>query len=249
MRNNRIVGSLKKICLMSLLVVVMFRCSSDREDIVYSDQALVHFAFDGNFVNTANNGNAGIPSGGVSFVEDRNGNPMKAVNFDGIESRVEFQNPLRESSEVYSISGWFKPNEPFKGNLVVVMRQSTVSNIRITRTDSLRSNVCFDNYINSGWKENCHEIDSSEWFHIVGVYQKDGRTLLYINGQLVNTQSVNASNGVSPDFTIKSHLGAIIREDVREEPNTFWNGAIDDFKIYEKALTQEEVLELYNDNN
>ncbi|MFH6602495.1 LamG domain-containing protein [Maribacter algicola] len=250
--NNSIVSFWSKKSLYGLsLFLVLQACSNDNEieEKPYSEEPLLHYNFNGNFINIAGTGNNGIQSGGVVFAEDRQGNPESAAYFDGIDDRLKFENPLRESGRAYSISGWFKPEEPFNGNLVVVMRQGTVCNIRITKLDNSNSAVCFDNYIDSGWKNNCHDFDDDEWFHVVGVYQKDNHSKIYINGTLVAQQAnANGSTDVSPDFTLDSYLGAIIREDTTNDPDTFWKGAIDDFIIYEKALNPTEVLDLYQGN-
>ena len=98
----------------------------------------------------------------------------------------------------------------------------------------------------------CNETNTSDWFHMVGVYQNNAETKIYINGTLlVSDNTTISSTNVSSDFRLDSYLGASISEGVPsatepEGANSFWNGQMDDFQLYEKALTDTEVLDLFN---
>ena len=99
-----------------MLVFSIIACKND-DDITLSDDPLVQFTFDNNFTNIGDPGNNGQQVGGVTFVEDRFGNPESAVYFDGIDDRVQFNNPLREGASAFSISAWFKVGEELADNI------------------------------------------------------------------------------------------------------------------------------------
>lgn len=225
-----------------------------KDEPVPPKEFLIHFPFDGNFENLEDSNNNGKQIGGVTFIEDRFGNSKSACFFDGIDDRINFENTLGKNVEAYSVGAWYKVGTDFfNGNHVVVLRDETVTNVRITKVDSLSSMVCFDNYITSDWRSTCSVTATQDWFHMVGVYKSNADTKLYINGELVNKSSSISSDDVSSDLRFDSYLGAIIRENTTEDPNTFWNGGMDDFRLYQKALTATEVFDLYNaqsqDNN
>jgi len=74
------------------------------------------------------------------------------------------------------------------------------------------------------------------WYHFVCVKKQDS---LYVfqNGQLINSAYDNNSISGSPQNLIVGWQGAW---------NWFFDGKIDDIAIYNRALTQQEVTQLYN---
>ncbi|MFW6172440.1 MAG: LamG domain-containing protein, partial [Elusimicrobiota bacterium] len=90
--------------------------------------------------------------------------------------------------------------------------------------------------------ESSTNISDGNWHHIVGTYDKSNMKL-YIDGSEENS-------------TLKSHLlGSLdypFTFGARNNRGTiegFFNGDIDEFGIWERALTSEEVSELYNDGD
>lgn len=77
------------------------------------------------------------------------------------------------------------------------------------------------------------DIQLNEWTHVAGTY--DGSTMkVFINGDLVG--SMSASGLIAQDNTVPALIG--------RQPNrtdTSWNGAIDDVRIYNYAISQEEL--------
>jgi len=81
-------------------------------------------------------------------------------------------------------------------------------------------------------------IQNSTWIHYIGVY--DGASIkLYRNGQLVNSISYtqNLNNSDQPVL-----IGRL-RQDTGETYG--WNGLLDDVRIYNYALTTQQVKDLY----
>ncbi|HOI04987.1 MAG TPA: LamG domain-containing protein, partial [Candidatus Woesebacteria bacterium] len=81
-----------------------------------------------------------------------------------------------------------------------------------------------------------HELN--RWYHFVGTY--DGANIkIYKDGKLVGTTPATGNLAVS-DVTAK--IGTY------QGTNYNFNGQIDDVRIYNYALTQEQIKLLYNDN-
>lgn len=81
-----------------------------------------------------------------------------------------------------------------------------------------------------------------QWFHVAATYNKTtGTQSLYINGQLVDSEFHPIANTVVP-LTVYSdmHIGH------SRINNGYFNGLIDDVRIYNQALSAAEVSELYN---
>jgi hypothetical protein len=75
---------------------------------------------------------------------------------------------------------------------------------------------------------------ANQWSHAAFVKQADGTALIYMNGVLEATSSESQP---TPMYALK--IGTNRRE---EHP---WKGYIDEFKIYKRALTAQEVNNLY----
>lgn len=81
-------------------------------------------------------------------------------------------------------------------------------------------------------------LSTSTWYHFVGTF--DGDSLrVYINGQLVSTSDVAATG-------IDSSTSSIYIGQTSGFPGRFFEGKIDDVRIYAFALTPAQVKILYN---
>ena len=91
--------------------------------------------------------------------------------------------------------------------------------------------------------------DSTQWYHIV--FKKQERVVTtYLNNRIVdktymsNNISLNLNN-----YWYIGNCGASIDSDYRPEWNFAFNGAIDDVKLYSKALDEQEITALFEENN
>ena len=75
---------------------------------------------------------------------------------------------------------------------------------------------------------------TGSWIHVVGVYNGD-EAMIYLNGELadyhVNTSLDNLQTGQVPQFG--------------QNGGNFFDGTIDEFKIYNRALSRAEVMQMY----
>ena len=74
-----------------------------------------------------------------------------------------------------------------------------------------------------------------QWYHMVGTFGANG-IKIYLNGKL---KGENASTGGIPTYTHSAYLAI-------DAYKTFFNGSLDDVRIYNRALTSSEITELYN---
>jgi len=100
-----------------------------------------------------------------------------------------------------------------------------------------------DNGVGSGYLARQTNIEANKWHHIVGTYdgyQSDNNMKLYFDGNLESSQTFyDAShyrlrNGSSL-FRISTPVGSA----------TYWDGYIDEVRIYDKALTVYEIQKHY----
>jgi Concanavalin A-like lectin/glucanases superfamily len=89
------------------------------------------------------------------------------------------------------------------------------------------------------------ETDLGKWLHLVGTY--DGEAWhLYRNGEEIGTQpSTVGAVPVRSDWAIGARAPGV-PPCVPQPDERFFNGSIDDVRIYRRALDAAEVLELYH---
>lgn len=81
-------------------------------------------------------------------------------------------------------------------------------------------------------------ISTGQWYHLVGV-QENNFIYLYINGILIS--SLELGNNFSYALENRYGIGQNAASD-----GYFFNGILDDVRIYHKALTKEEIMFLYS---
>jgi hypothetical protein len=189
-----------------------------------------------NFNNTYNNLNGNSPfttNAGVSFVNDRHGNSNAAINLTaaGIQASIPTL-PFNTSSR--TISFWAKLNS-----------MQTFFNHTFSYGGIL-TGLGFEGSLNatsvnfSGYGDD-FSISSvstvSIWYHFVYTY--DGTNVkIYKNGVLLGAEPKNLNTAVYDIFSLGRSLNY----------SSTFNGAIDDLKIYNYAVTDAQVFNLYNNN-
>ena len=79
------------------------------------------------------------------------------------------------------------------------------------------------------------DVDDGRWHHVAGVY--DGETIyLYIDGRVDNSKPAPGK--------IRVDDRAVFIGNNSQHPDRFWNGVIDDVRIYSYGLSAEEVAAL-----
>ncbi|WP_295101679.1 LamG domain-containing protein, partial [uncultured Candidatus Kuenenia sp.] len=82
---------------------------------------------------------------------------------------------------------------------------------------------------------------NGSWYHVVGTYNMTtGEQKLYVDGQLVDTQTHPTGNVIVP-LTNRDYMAI----GTRYTDWGFFSGSIDEVRIYNQALNAEEVLSLF----
>ena len=84
-------------------------------------------------------------------------------------------------------------------------------------------------------------LDNNKWYHLAGVYNSTAsdRLKMYINGQLEAEDNDTIGNAPGDDLGIGKNLQNT------DPDERFFGGAIDEVRIYERALSSGEITELY----
>lgn len=195
---------------------------------------VAYYPFNGNANDESGNNLDGTVSG-ATLTSDRFGNPDSAYSFDGNDIITIAHNDILNCSDELSISVWIKPNT--LQNAMILGKSNYVSNtnylLRTKSTGFLQFE--YKDFANS----NSLPLTPSVWNHIAVVSNTDNSKSLYINGVLAtHTTAISPYGLVSNALTIGARSGA-----------EYFNGSIDDLRIYKTALSVSDVSNLYNNNS
>src|SRR3989344_1441586 len=223
----------------SIGVCVVGSCVSAPTDYI------AYWAFENDFIDNSGNGHEGTGQGGVGFAA---GKLDQGASFDGINDRIEIPHTgsinLGADGSKFSISLWFKTS----GNVGVwadhlIGKASDTSNL----PNPLGVSLQLDNKISFSSNEagRAHTATSTlayndnSWHHIVGV-RDDNDLYLYLDGILVASNtggSIGDTRSSSPLQIGTYTTGAVSGE--------WFNGKIDDVKIYNRVVNANEVSSIY----
>ncbi|HOB25030.1 MAG TPA: T9SS type A sorting domain-containing protein [Kaistella sp.] len=193
-------------------------------------QTLAEYKFNNTFSNI--NGNYPFAStGGTSFVTDRHGNPTGALNINNTGTTAIIGNlPYGATSRTVSV--WVKLNTSNSFNFVYNYGTGTTANGAY-----LPDAIAVTNFGNSQNHSSITTIDLGVWYHYVFSY--NGTTSrIYKNGVLLSTLA-KTMNTVSNSDIFRLGLS-------EGGASGYFNGAIDDLKIYNYVLSDSEVSNLYS---
>lgn len=80
-------------------------------------------------------------------------------------------------------------------------------------------------------------IDRGRWMNVTARYTPGGRSELFIDGVLVKSQT-GAPTTIVRDMTVPARIGC------RGDGTNFFEGILDDVRLYNRALTNQEILNL-----
>lgn len=186
------------------------------------------------------------------------GKVSKALNFDGTNDNVNLGDPSAlQITGAISISSWIKLNAlPSGGDgyEIVAKDKDTGGRAYVLEVYSNvggscngQSITCFRFYINGGSSNDIiagsTSLQTGVWYHVTGTYTagSGAKLNLYVNGRPDATE-VGASSASINTATANVHIGS------REYTGFlgYFNGAIDEVKIFNSALTASQAQVLYN---
>ena len=97
--------------------------------------------------------------------------------------------------------------------------------------------ICYDPTFNSGYF-----INLNQWYNVSITHVNGGPVLFYVNGSLVYTSSNTSITHTSFSYF---GIGAGMYLDGSPDPEV-WSGNISQASIYNRALSQSEILQNYN---
>ena len=205
--------------------------------------------FTGNANDESGNGNNGIVNG-ATLTNDRNGVANSAYSFDG-DDRIDVGNlNLGQIQYSYTYSTWFKTSSTSNTDKTIISDYNSSSGdddiFSCWHLLEFNNHVHCDarNLPNGYGVSNNTALNNGVWHNMVSVLDRNsGQLELYVDSIFISSTSFpNQTNFDANGF---------LRFGVHMWSNTFqssayWIGEIDDIGIWNRALTPQEITDLYN---
>lgn len=193
-----------------------------------------------NSLSTCDYGNDGEIITGATWQTEDMCVSEKCLSFDGTNDyvRVPASSTLDPTSSI-TISTWVNANNITSQTVPPIVKKAGATSGYALEINHLDSKVRLWLYISGGWiSSNGYLLSTNKWYHITGVY--DGSNIkLYIDG----AQAVSPVSQTG-DFTASTEDLAIGWDTINT--TRFFNGRIDDVKIYPYARSADQIKLDYN---
>jgi hypothetical protein len=199
---------------------------------------------------SSGNGNDGTLQGNPQWVAGKIGG---ALEFDGDDSvNVGNANMLNLGTDNWTITAWIKTTITGTGDsnkgTVFANGGDWSGGIRFTLAVSETGGegtitLTTDDDSTKVQATSSATVNDGVWHHVVAM--RDGTTLnVYIDGKLDGTNSVPAGYDLSGTSQHDVHVGAITDHTDSSLRKYFRDGVIDDVRIYNRALTEQEIQQV-----
>lgn len=221
---------------------------------------IAHYPFDGNAIDLTNNQNHGIIDGPV-VVKDRFGVDSSAYRFDGVNDFIYFGSPATLMPSSITINFWVKLDDP---NRIMFFMSNALPGPGTWGASAFYAND------GTGWrttvggginnrvlaiKSNIN-ADSSKWQMYTMTYGTDSNTLnLFIDGKFITKQNFfgtvggfTSSDSLQHDSNTSWYFGMNNERRKQALDPYYFKGLLDDMRIYNRALTHQEVMDLFSNS-
>ena len=242
-------------------VTALYTTSGQLKPHTLQDGLVAYYPFNGNALDSSGNGNN--PSfNNATLTTDRFGNANSAYLFNGSGSYMDIPNsPSLQMGTRASISFWVKPNAFYSGachgNYMICKGPAgggaldavlgdgaydSQNGISVCSTPVDTTHETF--YSSLGWYFQPEKlpVHTNTWYHVVEVCDSL-KGNMYVNGNLLFSNT-------TPAYKFNTPYDLFFGRYFDTSSTPFWfNGVLDDIKIYNRALDSSEVTALYTVGN
>jgi hypothetical protein len=211
---------------------------------------VAYYPFCGNSNDQSGNGLNGVVNG-ATLTTDRFGNSNSAYNFNGVNNLIKVNHSSSFNSFPMSISLWCKGNSQYGALISKYTSCSSDNGWQLHSMEGKASTYSYNflggAYLNCDGDSNTI-ISDNNWYNIVSTYDLSG-VKIYVNNVLVLTKPYIGNGTMSAPTNIQDvYIGTEINSINCSSYNTYYQGIIDDIGIWNRVLTQQEITQLYNQN-
>jgi hypothetical protein len=216
----------KTLTLLSLLLA--FASVAQVPNYVPTNGLVGYWPFNGNANDESGNGNNGTVNG-ATLTTDRFGAANKAYSFDGINQYIAVS---RNYISTFSVSIWFNTGgssiynpiiDAFDTNWEIQLKNSSLDYVSFM-------GASYQEFISS------NTVTNGNWYHLICTFDSN-IVKFFVNGILVDQYTVNSIPNNNGNYFFGASLSG---------SDQFFNGNLDDIGIWNRALTQCEIQDLYH---
>ncbi|PTB97027.1 hypothetical protein C9994_04680 [Marivirga lumbricoides] len=219
---------------------------------------IAHFPLNTNAIEKTGSGFNGTINGALQ-TSDKDGNANSAYLFDGVNDYIKVGDHFDLGTSNFTISCWVKvlkfkdliPGTSSRGGWIV-NKGITIFGTPIRAGYALDAqringeNAFF--FFVGGESNNLYNVNSAGfkenvWYSLIGIKAKDSISL-YVDNELVGTTFIPSNINVNTNIPLV--FGSIDKLGNDVVGTTYFDGVIDDVRIYNKVLTAEERTCLIN---
>ncbi|MGN7786423.1 LamG domain-containing protein [Niabella sp. 22666] len=228
----------------SVLFFLMFRVSSLHAQNL-NDSLLLYLPFNGNANDASGNGNNGVISNATPAT-DRLGVANSAYDFNGTNSYIEMA-PSASLSKIYTanevtIAAWINIRNWYNNwNVFAVFEQydpATDWGSVLLEANWASGGILFESGYNTSYIGCNYAWSFNEWHHLAVTYSKlTDIARFYVDGHLLEAKEYREA--FSPDHVNSYAIGRSL-----SGPDEYSDGKIDEVRIYNRALSDAELMTL-----
>ena len=212
---------------------------------IYDDSLVGMWSFENSTNDSSKYGNSGMLVN-ATYTAGKYGNGLQ---FNGNNTHVDFGNPATfnfGTTQDFTLSVWFKTNStPNPSNLISKGTGCWANGYKIEYYNGAMQFWMANGTFNYGIVSVSYSPFDNSWHHIAATVNRTSKNAsLYIDGYLRNSviypTNFNLSSA-SQDFVAGYDYGCSI-------PLNFFNGSLDEIRIYSRSLSAAEVNQLYLSN-
>lgn len=209
------------------------------------DNALAQWKFDEGFGNTAadstkNNNVATLKAGKLDWVEGKHGWAAKLSGGATLEVKRSDSIDATATTNRITVSAWIYPTVvPDADIAFITSRQEGMTGYEIFGLSLWNGAPAFDIHFQLARATN--PVPANQWVHVAGVY--DGAFIrIYVNGVEAGTNDEVLTIPADPNpVRISGNVNTV---DAGMNEKQFFDGYIDDLRIYNRALTAQEIADI-----
>lgn len=197
-----------------------------------------YYKFDGNANDSSGFGNNGTEQGGPAYIS---GQCSQAIDFDGVNDYVQLPTAsnLNMGVNPFTISAFVKTSVSNNGTIFCKYATPTGFHVGFYYDTGKVHMGTFDASHGSTEILSNTSIADGQWHCVAWVREGDGTLKIYIDGVLDKSQQFPI---VNIDTTIAPRIGV----DAQEFLN-FYEGSLDEVRVYNRALSVSEIQAVTND--
>jgi hypothetical protein len=180
---------------------------------------------------------------GATLTSDRFGTPNHAYSFDGVDDYIEVALPPRLRADALTVSVWarFAPRD-FDGFTNCIIAQDDGNDEdqsrRVFQVSAEYGHIVWHRMVGARDPLCRRRVRPGIWYHVAAVHDH-GVNRLYVDGVLQD----EVNHRLWTHETQPLHIG----RKGTPEPYFFFKGAIDDVRLYDRALDAGEIDELFRE--